>query len=93
MDPLQTKLGVDIPIDTRGILYLCVYDRRNNSINIVKEILFKNSFNALNAYANIHNPESQLVTGNTYNELIQNLQSLHKRMDNEQWLRDLAEYL
>jgi hypothetical protein len=93
MDPLKTKLGEDIPIETRGILYLCKYSRLRNEIKVVEEIMFKSSFNALNAYANIRNPESQLITGNSYDELIKNLQQLHKQMDDDQWVRDLAEYL
>lgn len=90
----STILGTDIPESTRGVLYLCELcrDHDNLALKVHANILFTNVFDALNAYANIPNPESQLVTGKDYNELIQRLYDLHYDMyDNIEWLKALAE--
>lgn len=93
MDELKTILGTEIPIETRGILYLCHYDRRYNILTVGKEILFESGGAALTAYANIPNPESQLVTGKTFDELITNLILLHENIKDPKWLNKLAECL
>lgn len=94
MDELKTRLGVDIPITTRGILYLCHYYIVGlPKLEVVREILFDDAFEALNAYANIHNPESQLVTGHNFDELIKNLVKLHNNMDDKEWVKELGKYL
>jgi len=41
---LKTKLGTDIPITTRGILYLCNYNYKTKRIKVVDEMLFNDSF-------------------------------------------------
>ena len=87
----KTALGKDIPANTRGILYLCELNRQNKTLTVEREILFDNSFSALNAYANIPNPESQLVTGRTHDELINELNILHECMQREEWVEDLME--
>jgi len=93
MDILKTMLGTDVPITTRGIVYLCNYDYENKSITVVNEILCDSGFDALNYYANIHNPESQLVQGKTFDELINNLLKLHENMKNPDWLEMLENCL
>tara|TARA_R110000851_G_scaffold47424_1_gene114998 strand:- start:2280 stop:2573 length:294 start_codon:yes stop_codon:yes gene_type:complete len=90
---LKTKLGTEIPLTTRGILYLCEYNYGKPELIIHDERLYDSSYEALEAYTNIPNPESQLVTGNTFNELITDLIRLHKDVGNEKWLIELAEYL
>tara|TARA_R110000772_G_C13018516_1_gene410275 strand:- start:180 stop:476 length:297 start_codon:yes stop_codon:yes gene_type:complete len=90
---LKTKLGTEIPLSTRGILYLCEYKYGENTLTVHEERLYDSGFEALNAYSNIPNPESQLITGNTFNELITELIQLHKNIKNKQWLTQLAEYL
>jgi len=90
---LKTKLGTEIPMTTRGILYLCEYKYGTPELIIHDERLYDSAYEALEAYANIPNPESQLVTGNTFNELITDLIQLHEDVENEKWLIELAEYL
>ena len=93
MKELKTIKVVDIPITTRGILYLCKYDRHVPSLTVFREILFDSGFDALNAYANILNPESQLATGKTFDELIIELKQLHTNMKDPKWLKELDDYL
>lgn len=88
-DPLKTKLGLDIPVSTRGILYLCAYS--GNEITVFKELLFDDAYTALNYYAEIPNPESQLVTADTFDQLISELVILHKNMEDTEWLKQLGE--
>ncbi len=94
MKELQTILKTDIPKSTRGILYLCVLDRRTPKLEVVNEMLFNSAFAALQCYANIPNPESQLVMCNSdegYNELIKELHILHKNMKDLKWLEQLMD--
>ena len=67
MIQLTTILGTEIPVNTRGILYLC---ELKEQLEIFREILFEDSFEAIQAYSNIPNPASQIITGETYDELI-----------------------
>jgi len=90
---LQTITGSDIPINTRGILYLCFYDRDKETIQVVKEMFFETPTSAMMAYANIPNPESQVVIGETYDKLISDLHKLHERMQDKEWLYELKNYL
>ena len=90
---LQTKLGTEIPVSTRGILYLCELNKEAKTITVKGEALFDCAFEALECYANIPNPESQLVTNKTYNELISSLHRLHKDMSKEEWVLDLMDCL
>jgi hypothetical protein len=93
MNELKTILGKDIPIETRGILYLCHYDSSKPKLTVLQEILCLSAFEALELYANIPNPESQLVTGKTFDELIKNLHRLHEDIVDIEWLRFLEEQL
>jgi hypothetical protein len=86
---LQTLDGIDVELTTRGILYIC--DPSEKSIEVKHSIQFESSFDALNAYANTRNPESQLITGETYDELIKNMHTLHGMMGKESWLHMLRE--
>lgn len=90
-NPLKTYLGKDIPLWTRGILYLCRL--QGNTFEVVNELLFTSEYEALQAYANIRNPESQMVGGKTYNELIKELVILHKNINNPEWVKELHEYI
>ena len=63
---MKTILNKEIPQSTRGILYLCKYNYNDSTIKVEHEVLFDFAGSALEAYANIPNPESQLVTGVTY---------------------------
>ncbi len=90
---MKTKLGAAIPEKTRGILYLCEYDYDKETIKVVREIICESSFMALELYANIRNPESQLVQGKTYDDLITELVKLHCNLDDPKWVAELKEYL
>lgn len=90
---VKSILGVSISLDVKGIVYLCVFNESDLTITVVKELFFYTAFQALDAYANIPNPESQLVTGKTYEELCTNLETLHKNMKDKEWLKNLAETL
>jgi len=93
MKELQTILGTDIPINTRGIVYLCRFDEASLTLDVTGEIICEKSYDALNLYANIPNPESQLAMGDTFDEFIITLHKLHKDMKNTAWLKELAETL
>ena len=93
MKELQTIKGTDIPITTRGILYLCDYNYRTCSLKVLREILFDEAFDALEAYANIPNPESQVAMGGDFNELIREVHKLHQKMHDHKWLKQLGEAL
>ena len=92
-DILKTISGKDIKLSTRGILYLCDYNYGKETIQVVHEMQYDSAFDALNAYANIHNPESQLASGETFDELITNLNILHKNLNNPSWVKELKDYL
>jgi hypothetical protein len=91
MNELKTILGTDIPIETRGILYLCNYDRYTPKLTVLREILCTSSSEALYLYAEIPNPESQVVLGDSFDTLIKNLHKLHDNMQNKKWLEQLAD--
>jgi len=84
---MKTILNTEIPTDVRGILYLCIL--KKTSIEVIKQRMYVNAGNALDAYANIPNPESQLVIGKDYEELIANLEALHKNMKDAKWIEEL----
>ena len=86
---LQTLDGIEVELTTRGILYIC--ELSDEGIEVGRSIQFESSFDALNAYANTRNPESQLITGETYDELIKNMHTLHGMMKKESWLEMLRE--
>lgn len=90
---MKTILGTEIPETFKGILYLCEFDYEKLSIKVIKEILCENAGFALSLYAEIPNPESQLVMGKTYEELCMKLEELHKNMKDKEWLEELSNCL
>ena len=90
---MKTFLGDTIDDNIRGVLYLCNYDYKTGTIQVAMAAQFSSAFDALNAYANIPNPESQLATGGTSEELAVELDQLHKRLNDPVWVKDLANYL
>ena len=88
---MKTILGTEIPTNIKGVLYLCEFD--GTSLEVKREILFESSFDALECYANIPNPESQLATGKTYDILSYELNCLHRNMKDPEWLKELENYL
>jgi len=91
MDLLKTVEGKDIPIKTRGILFLCALNVQEKKIKIIKELLYDSAFDALNAYSNIHNPESQIVQAGTFQELIERKKRLLDNMKDEKWIKSLID--
>lgn len=94
---MKTLNGEVIKDDTLGLLYLCRYKRptsgNNAELEIIRAIQFTNPFDALQAYCNIPNPESQLAKGNTKKEFENELTSLHQQIMDLNWLNRLGEYL
>ena len=95
MKELQTILGTDIPVKCRAILYLCDlhFNVRKDEyeFRVIAERFYENSFDGLQAYANTPNPESQLITGEGFDDMIVNLQRTHQLFTNQNWLRQLSE--
>lgn len=90
---MKTILDTEIPENIRAVLYLCDFDSKNLTITVTVEFLFQDAWQALSTFAEIPNPESQLVTGKTYKQLCQHLEVLHRQMKNKRWLKDLSECL
>lgn len=93
MELSKTILGNEIPESTRSIFYLCKYDYTFNTIEVIGERMYDNQQDGLETYANVRNPESQLVSGDTYEKLIAEMEQLHKSMKDEDWLIQLSECL
>ena len=88
---MKTVLGTVIPKDIKGILYLCRYNYNEKKLNVVNEILCQTAFEALELYANIPNPESQMASGKTHDEFICDLKLLHNKMKDPLWIEKLEE--
>ena len=88
---MKTILNTVVSEATRGILYLC--DFNGTSIKVIGEKHYTRAEHALWDYAEIPNPESQLITGSTHEEVCMALEALHKNMENKQWLKNLKESL
>jgi len=91
MKELQTIKGTNIPQSTRGILYLCIFDQKAMKFTVARELLFDCAFECLQHYANIPNPESQMMSGKTYDDLIKEVHTLHENIKDPEWLKELAE--
>ena len=85
----KTVTGIDVPVTAKGILYLC--ELKEKELIVFRTIFFNNSFDALYAYANTPNPASQLVMGETYEDLIDELDVLHQKMKDPDWITQLHE--
>jgi len=90
---MKTLLNTKIPEDTKGLVYICKYDREKETLTVIKCLRFKEGFDALNAYANIPNPESEMAQGKTHEEFLIELKKLHARMSNKEYLKNLKDYL
>ena len=90
-DPLKTFLGKDIPVTTRGILYICKLHPER--LEVVREILFDNAYQALMAYANTPNPESHIASGETFDEMIKELITLHQALNRPDYAKDLHNFI
>ena len=90
---MKTFLGKNISPLTKGILYICLYDHTTKTINVIREIEFRVGYQALEAFANTPNPESQLAYGKTQDSFERELRQLHANLNNPQWVKDLSNYL
>jgi len=90
---MNTFLNNPIKESTRGILYLCKYCHESKTILVAREIQFDNPGDALNAYANIPNPESQMAMGRTELQFLDSLTKLHDNLNNPEWVGSLSDYL
>lgn len=90
---MKTLLNNEIGNNIHGILYICKYDSEENELTVVNEIQFENPFDALNAFANIRNPESQLAMGDTHEKFMEELGQLHDIMTDPKKYAYLADVL
>jgi hypothetical protein len=90
---MKTILGIEIPENIRGILYLCDFNYEKLSIEVVKEILCEKAGDALTLYAEIPNPPSQVVLDETFEGLCNQLEFLHLHMKDKKWLKQLSNQL
>lgn len=89
---LRTFNGTLIPETTRAVLYLCDFsDRKTLKIN--STICFSSISEGTIVYSEIPNPESQLITGKTFEELTTNLNKFHENMVTEKFLENLRQSL
>lgn len=90
---MKTLLGTPIPESIRGIVYLCNFDPVKLELHVFNELLCTSPADALEAYANIPNPPSQIATGKDFPSLCDKLEELHKNMKNPIWLAKLEKQL
>ena len=90
---MDTILGTKVKEGCKGVLYLCELDYENKTLKVHHEMFYTSIFGAIEAYANIPNPESQLVTGKTYEDLKEELKRLHKNMQDPEWVEMLIELI
>ena len=88
-----TLLGTEVDSTIRGVVYFCYYDHGKKEIGVVSEALYESPSHALDRFANTPNPESQLATGSTTEELEADLEKLHIDMGDPEWLKHLGETL
>ena len=90
---METLLKTKIPKSAKSILYLCDYNHKTKTIKVIGERIYNNRSEGILAYSEIPNPESQLIEANSFKELIDNLEILHKNMKDPVWLKFLSECL
>lgn len=90
---MKTFTNKEIPENIRGLLYLCKYTAEPPSIEVIGEKQYLRPADALDAYANTPNPESQLAMGDTKEGFEREVERLHKNMQDPKWLKDLNDYL
>ena len=88
---MKSLLGHDIPENIRGILFICKFD--GESIEVVRERMYNCPFKTVNAYANTPNPESHMVSGETHEEMLVELESLKNKFNTPKHIKGLKECL
>lgn len=90
---MTTFLNEEIKSDTLAILYLCEYKYEPPSIKIIREIQFDDPYVAIECYANIPNPASQLASGSTREKFFTELEKMHNNLTNPEWIEFLGDCL
>ena len=86
---MLSLLGTLVPEEVRGILYICQLDFQAHKLAVVHEVFFASAFIALEAYSNIPNPESQLVSGGTYELMAKEHDQLAINIRDPKWVEEL----
>ncbi len=90
---MKTFLGNPINQETLAILYLCDYDYAKQTITVTDETQFTRTFDCLLVYANTPNPASQMTSGKDRIAFEKNLNKLHARFNDPEWVKELSEYI
>ena len=90
---MKTFLGLPILPKTRAVLYLCDYNHVERTMKVCIEIQFEKPFEALEAYANVPNPESQMASGKDKKTFEKDLIKLHAKLNDPVWVREFADYI
>ena len=90
---MKTFLGQPILPKTRAVLYLCDYNYVERTMKVCIEIQFEKPFEALQAYANVPNPESQMASGKDKAAFEKELIALHANLNDPIWVAEYSEYL
>lgn len=93
MKTTTSLLGTPIPEGTRGLLYLCKYNYSDHSLKVVAEKFFLQPFEALESFANIPNPESQLALETKQESFDDAVTRLHDNMGSPEWRKELSNHL
>ena len=90
---MKTFTGGDIPDEARGIVYICLYNHEELTIEVLRSIICSTAGSALDIFANTPNPESQIAYGSTQEEFEKDLTRLHKNLNDPEWVKELQGYL
>lgn len=90
---MKTITWIDIPEGTKALIYLCEYDYNTYALKVIHTLFFRNVFDAINSYANIPNPESQIAYETKEESFDYNLRKLHGKMKDIEWRKRLGDYL
>ena len=90
---MKTFLQKTIPANVLGIVYLCDYNSQQETIKVIREIMFDDGLSAMNFYANTPNPESHVVVGKTHNDLLVEVNQLNKLLRTPAYLKELKQYI
>jgi len=88
---MKTLLNTEITDNIKALVYFCKLE--GDTIEVRKEVLFEDSYKALELYANTYNPESQIVDGQDHGQFLKNLEKKHKDMNDKEWVKKLGAYL
>ena len=91
---MKTIMGNEINEDTKAIFYLCDYSYRTGTIKAKIQVTGERQFDSIGMgfeiYANVPNPESQLVYDDDINVLFEKSEKLKRNMQDENWLEQLG---